>query len=476
MTNITSIDKLLTTTNVVFVMINVVLSIVVVTGIKLFKDLNVKYRDLKKANDFDKITNIRNEDSFQIEAEKVLNEKDKKYALAHFDIDKFTVINNNFGYEVGDEILRNIGKLLNNILKSEICGKADADNFLVLFKYKNDKNEILKKISNISSSIESLEIWKKYHIKPVITTGIYFIEEDDKNIRLAIDKAKVAKLDIKGSYSSGYALYNENINHSFIEERSIEYDMHEALENEDFKIYIQPKINLKDGCISGAEALVRWENKKLGFMSPKRFIPIFEKNGFIINLDKFVFENVCKSMRNWLDLGYKVVPVSVNVSRVDFLNSSFVTDYKEILEKYHIPENLIEIEITESVVFGNADEVFSIMRDFRNSGFKISMDDFGSGYSSLGLLGEMPINTLKLDKTFLNNIEDYNTQVIVSNIVNLAKNLELNVVSEGVETNLQADFLKDIGCDMAQGFIFSKPMPIEEYGNLISKNNKSYFS
>jgi EAL domain-containing protein (putative c-di-GMP-specific phosphodiesterase class I) len=164
------------------------------------------------------------------------------------------------------------------------------------------------------------------------------------------------------------------------------------------------------------------------------------------------------------------VPISVNVSRIHFLNSNFVSDYNKIKKKYRIPDNLVEIEITESAVFrnGSEKEIFNIMNKFRDEGFEISMDDFGSGYSSLGLLKEMPIDTLKLDKLFLNNIEDYSSQIIVSNIVNMAKNLNLNVVCEGVETYMQVDFLRDIGCDMAQGYVFSKPEPIAKYKSFLN--------
>ncbi len=252
--------------------------------------------------------------------------------------------------------------------------------------------------------------------------------------------------------------------------------MYGALERNEFEVYMQPKVDLKTGEISGAEALVRWNHPELGLLNPIRFIPIFEKNGFITKLDKFVFDQVCLYLRSWLNLGYHVVPVSVNVSRIHFLNANFVHDYNKIKENYNIPDNLIEIEITESVVFSNEkeDEIFTVMRKFRNDGFDISMDDFGSGYSCLGLLKDMPIDTLKLDKIFLEHIEDYSSQIIVNNIVNMAKNLNLNVISEGVETDMQVDFLRDIGCDMAQGFIFEKPIPISEFNALICNGRKKY--
>ena len=337
-----------------------------------------------------------------------------------------------------------------------------------MHEYKKQE-EIINKVLLISDKIESLKIWKKIKVNPAIKTGIVFINKDDLDIRTAIDKAYIAKRILKNSYKSEYVIYDEEISSDLIETKKIVDDMHGALERNEFKVYYQAKINLQTGELTGAEALVRWQHPELGLLLPDRFIPIFEKNGFIIELDKYVLKEVCNNMRSWKEANYKVIPVSVNVSRVHFLYSNFVTDYNEIKEKYNVDNSLIEIEITESVAFSNmnVEEVFAVMKKFKNFGFEISIDDFGSGYSCLGLLKEMPIDTLKLDRMFLNNIEDHSSQVIISNIVNMAKNLNLNVVSEGVETDKQVEFLKGIGCDAAQGFAFARPQPADKFVKLI---------
>jgi EAL domain-containing protein (putative c-di-GMP-specific phosphodiesterase class I) len=367
--------------------------------------------------------------------------------------------------------LSEISRVFNSVLKDgQIYCREHSDNFLVLFRYKYENEALITMANSISRSIEDLKIWRELNLKPVISTGIYFVEEGDNDIRSAIDKAMLAKKEIKGKYKSSYSVYNKNMLVKLIEIKKIEDEMYDALTLKKFKVYFQPKYSLPDSRISGAEALVRWNHPKLGLISPDKFIQVFEDNGFITDLDKFVYEQVCISLRSWLDNGYKVLPVSVNVSRVHFMNERFASEYINIKDKYKIPDGLIEIEITESVIMENPDNAFLLLNEFRENGFKISIDDFGSGYSNLCLLRKIPIDTLKLDKMLLSNIEDYNSQVIVNNVVDLAKNLRLNVVSEGVETKTQVDFLKNIGCNMVQGYIFARPMPMNEYEKLIIEN------
>lgn len=475
---ITLKEKLLIVFNFAFAAIVIGFCIIAKKESKLVKKYIRKLNRIKNSEEIDLIFNVSSKFTFIKDAELVVNgSPDESYALVHYDINKFTIINNSVGYKAGDEILQQIGKTLRRNLKYEIIGKAEGDNFFVLFEYKN-KAELIDMACYISGEIESMKIWGKFNINPAVKTGIYFINNEDLDIRLAIDRASFAKSMLKNSYKSDYAIYEDRISSSLIEVKKIEDDMYRALNEKEFRVYLQPKVNLQTGVISGAEALVRWEHPDLGLLGPERFIPIFEKNGFIVNLDKFVFEEVCSNIRKWIKLGYDVVPVSVNVSRIHFLNSNFVSEYNKIKKKYEVSDELIEIEITESVVFSNENEkeVFTVMRKFRDEGFEISMDDFGSGYSCLGLLKEMPIDTLKLDKMFLNNIEEYNSQIIVSNIVNMAKNLNLNVVSEGVETYMQVDFLRDIGCDMAQGYVFAKPKPMDEYEKLINSGKINYYN
>lgn len=298
--------------------------------------------------------------------------------------------------------------------------------------------------------------------------GVYFVEDGETNISTCLDKAMIAKTTVKRKYLKVYEIYAENLKETLIEERDIEQEMHDALKNEQFKVYLQPKIELSTTKIVGAEALVRWQHPKKGLISPGVFIPIFEKNGFITELDMFVFTQVCKNFKRWENESFPTFPISINLSRVHLENPDFISELERITKEYEIEPNLIEIELTESAIFDNTKILFKIMQTLKSVGFKISMDDFGSGYSSLNMLKDMPIDVLKLDRQFFITVGDAKkSQIVVSSIVQMAKQLDIKVVSEGVETVEQAEFLRFIGCDMAQGFLFARPMPIEEYEKLI---------
>ena len=223
----------------------------------------------------------------------------------------------------------------------------------------------------------------------------------------------------------------------------------------------------------GAEALVRWVKSDGGIMPPDKFIPLFEKNGFVVNLDFFVYKEVCRSLREWIDKGINIVPISVNVSRIHLYDENFVRDFMNLVDEYDLPYDVIELELTESMFLDNTNVAISTMRQFRELGFKVSIDDFGAGYSSLNLLKEMTSDVLKLDKEFFGRGElQKEEQIIVSSIVNMAKQLDMKVLSEGVETKDQVDFLKGIACDMAQGYLFAKPMPKDNFEVIMANNLK----
>ncbi len=285
-----------------------------------------------------------------------------------------------------------------------------------------------------------------------------------------MDRANTARKTIKGGHKNSFAFYDKEMHKKILKEKEIENSMVDALNNGEFIVYFQPKYSLSDYQIIGAEALVRWDNPQKGLIPPIEFIPVFERNGFIVNIDFYVFEEVCKKIREWMDEGQKVVPISVNLSRMHFVNSNFIEKFKLIVDKYKIPTRLIELELTETAVLDNIEGLLDTMNNLKEKGFVISMDDFGTGYSSLNLLKELPVDILKLDRAFFTEKDESNNEkIVISNVIKMAKELKMKVISEGVETISQVEFLKQIGCDMVQGYLFSKPMPVKEFEKIAFK-------
>ncbi|HBH0600569.1 TPA: EAL domain-containing protein, partial [Clostridioides difficile] len=289
-------------------------------------------------------------------------------------------------------------------------------------------------------------------------------------INTIMDRANTARKTIKGGHKNSFAFYDKEMHKKILKEKEIENSMVDALNNGEFIVYFQPKYSLSDYQIIGAEALVRWDNPQKGLIPPIEFIPVFERNGFIVNIDFYVFEEVCKKIREWMDEGQKVVPISVNLSRMHFVNSNFIEKFKLIVDKYKIPTRLIELELTETAVLDNIEGLLDTMNNLKEKGFVISMDDFGTGYSSLNLLKELPVDILKLDRAFFTEKDESNNEkIVISNVIKMAKELKMKVISEGVETISQVEFLKQIGCDMVQGYLFSKPMPVKEFEKIAFK-------
>ena len=304
----------------------------------------------------------------------------------------------------------------------------------------------------------------------ILDCGIYKISKSDNDINTIMERANTARKTIKGGHKNSFAFYDKEMHKKILKEKEIENSMVDALNNGEFIVYFQPKYSLSDYQIIGAEALVRWDNPQKGLIPPIEFIPVFERNGFIVNIDFYVFEEVCKKIREWMDEGQKVVPISVNLSRMHFVNSNFIEKFKLIVDKYKIPTRLIELELTETAVLDNIEGLLDTMNNLKEKGFVISMDDFGTGYSSLNLLKELPVDILKLDRAFFTEKDESNNEkIVISNVIKMAKELKMKVISEGVETISQVEFLKQIGCDMVQGYLFSKPMPVKEFEKIAFK-------
>lgn len=351
-----------------------------------------------------------------------------------------------------------------------ICGRYGADRFMCMRESgqeKSDREHIFGSTSsNIEKKIENLSVkW-----------GIYEITDRTVPVEKMCDRALLAAENIKGQYNIPSAVYDDNLRNKLLREKAITDAMEKALENGEFLVYYQPKYSLNDDRMSGAEALVRWVHPERGFMNPGEFIPLFEKNGFIPRLDKYIWEQVCIKLREWKEKGYGLLPVSVNISRADVYHLDLADTLLTITQKYGVNPELLHLEITESAYADNPNQIIATVDNLRKLGFIVEMDDFGSGYSSLNMLNQMKIDVLKLDMEFMRNeMTKPSNQSILRFVVSMAHWMNLSVVAEGVESKAQVDRLREIGCDYVQGYYFAKPMPVNEFEDLFKKqkNNSS---
>ena len=371
----------------------------------------------------------------------------------------------------GEKMLRRVNDfILRNISKREMCAHVSSSNFALVLKYDNT-NELKARIQQLILNLETIDSNHIFHFQAGVSLVESFIDEigryskrKDILIENEYNNACTARISISDSDESGVVFFDEKI---IEEERwldSVQEYQSKAVQNEEFIVYYQPKYDPKTNELRGAEALIRWQSPEFGFVTPNRFIPIFEKNGFITEIDHYMITHVAKDQKRWLDKGYKCVPVSVNVSRAHFIESDLAEQIRDMIDEAGCPHNLIEIELTESAFFDDKKAMIETINKLKSYGFSVSMDDFGSGYSSLNSLKDMPLDVLKLDAEFFRgDTEDGRGEIVVSEAIKLAKSLNMRTVAEGVEIKEQVDFLAKEGCDMIQGYYYAKPMPGNEY-------------
>ena len=416
------------------------------------------------ATDIDGITGLINWERFKKELKvKLAKNQGKKYALIHFDIDKFKTVNDVYGTSGGNRILRAIATDIKALLNpGENASRVYADVFCLLIEYDTDE-QIIERVSEFNKAVKNCSVTFKLNVY----FGIYKIEEDIQ-IDIMSDRANLAKQSIKGSSVLYYSFFDQKIRDKILREKTIENSMYAALEAGEFVPYLQPQYSTRTGKIVSAEALVRWNDpmNQNQVVSPGEFIELFERNKFIIKLDAYIWEEICKLLRKWIDDNKEPISISVNVSPVHFTNGDLVNEISDIVTAYNIPPHLIELEITESTFVEDKENVIEIIDKLHQLGFKIAMDDFGSGYSSLNMLNVLPVDVLKVDKDFLNNTsDDAKGKIVIRNIIKMAKELNMTVITEGVENREQLEFLSETECDKIQGYYYSKPLPVHDFEN-----------
>ena len=428
--------------------------------------MNRRYRKLRleKRNRLlelayiDPITGLGNYNAY-LERTKEKLEINSKKTIIMLDIDKFKTFNKKYGHMKGNELLKRVGEEIKHaIRKTDIVCRLANDVFGIFLLGEVDVENVTERLNNKISRINIGDIW--YNLR--ISMGVYICEKDERDVQSIIDKAIMAHDSVKGKYHVSYGVFTEEFEQKMIRESEIENMMEEAIKNKEFEVYYQPQISTKTEKIEGAEALVRWK-KDENRISPSEFIPIFEKNYFIIKLDEYVYERVCENIQE-LKKEFKEIPkISVNISKESLIDSKFLEKYEKIMKKYDIMPEEIELEITERTTVNNDIDIQKILNEVKQKGFSIAIDDFGTGYSSLNMLEIMPIDTLKIDKSFIDRIDISEEKTnFIEIIMFITKKLNLKTVAEGVETIEQVKYLKRWNCDLVQGYVYQKPLKFEE--------------
>ncbi|MCR5505940.1 MAG: GGDEF domain-containing phosphodiesterase [Bacilli bacterium] len=425
--------------------------------------------NFEQEKDVADITGLLNGNSFTARANSLIKEQPQiHWALVSIDIEHFILFNEWFGKDQGDRLLREVGHILLNFEKNNagIAGYLGSDDFALLMEYD------MEKIENLYEQIRNVIVAFGLSFGFLPAFGVVKIERGT-SVSDTFDRANIAATSAKKDVKSRIVVYDSKLHYAAEKEYLVLSEFMKAFQNREITFYLQPQCRISTGRIVGAEALARWIKPDGTIVQPNSFIPLLEKYGFIVDLDKYIWEQVCIEIKKWMDQGNTPIPISVNISRIDIFTIDVLQFFKEITAKYNIPHKYLKLEITESAYSETTGTIGTLVNELREEGFVVLMDDFGSGYSSLNMLSNLRVDAIKLDAKFLHIQDaDYEKGIhILESVVNMAKQIALPIIVEGVETEDQCEFLEDIGCRYVQGFYFYKPMPIDAFKRLIFDPN-----
>lgn len=429
-----------------------------------------RINELDKILYVDSLTNGPSYAKFCVDVKKQLV-KGKKAAYIVMDLDNFKLINDYYGYEQGNRTIKFIYELWKNILNdNEFVGRIAADRFAVYLHY-SDENELTERLEKFCKlcTYQSDTVMSNYILTPSI--GVYFIKNKNKNIQKMQNCAVMAKSLVKGDNDAFISFYNDELKQKLTQQKLYADEIAHAIEKKELYVVFQPQFTAENNNICGAEALIRWKKSDGTVVSPGLFIPIAEKHGLIKELDKAAFFDACKKQKEITDNGFEPIDISVNLSQQSLQDKNIVSNYYEIVKETGADISHIQLEVTESALFDNNQVFVNRLKEFSELGFKILMDDFGTGYSSLMLLKSMPIDYLKLDKSFVDDYNHPRGKHIMEAIINMAKRLGIVLIAEGVETEEQYDYIKGQGCNIIQGFYLSRPIEFDALCDMISNDS-----
>lgn len=469
-----SIYHLMTNTQIITVVVLFIILIIIAYGYRIIYRSN---HNLIKSAWYDPLTGAYNMAKFEYETAGII-ENTYEYSLAAMNIRQFKFINEIFGTRAADLLLCHMKSVIaDNVTENEYYCRNSEDMFYLLLR-DTDRDRIKERIGKMIQEISRYAICNNRDYRILLYCGVVIgtdVEDEEPSVKKSMTHVRFALDTARQSLKNNIWFYDTRLHEDEKLQNYVESHMNQALDNHEFKLYLQPKVNLSTGRTSGAEALVRWIAEEGRIIYPGQFIPVFEANGFCVNLDMYMLEEVCRQIRKWIDDGLTPVPVSVNQSKLLFYEADYIDNLNSLLDKYQIPAELISLEILEGLASENVNELNKRIGRLREFGFKISLDDFGSGYSSMNTLASLEIDELKFDRGFLLGLKDsgeeYERQIIIMNeIVELTKKLKISTVVEGVETKENEELVRALGCEYGQGYYYSMPMSASEFSEKYVKN------
>ena len=445
----------------------IMIAIFIVYYLLSFVGVIVSMRKTTKVIYTDMITGGNNWLYFEKRGEKLLKKKSasSEYAVIHLKMRKYRSFCTCFGVKEGEVLIEKLYYALKrNLARKEVMAYKENASFGLLLCYK-DELQLCQRLEKMMEMLDKV----LPNMNLYFSVGVYKVQRKERDLDQLYNNALLA-CDMLGEENENkIVFFDVEMNKRRMWERKVEDDMDKALAHHEFQVYLQPKISASEETLAGAEALVRWIHPKEGFIPPNKFIPIFERNGFILKLDDYMLEEIAKQQASWIAEGRKIVPISVNISRAHFAKEDLAEHICRIVDKYQVPHQVIELELTESAFFDDKEILLQTVKKLREAGFIVSMDDFGAGYSSLNSLKELQLDVLKLDADFFRGTDTQERgMLIVSEVIDMAKKLNMKIVAEGIESRDQVDFLVEQECDLIQGYYFAKPMPISDFERRMS--------
>lgn len=446
---------------------------------KILHHLNTAIGKILRISNLDPLTGLANRTLFFENLKTALNKArlhDQKVALLFLDIDNFRGIKDSMGYDVGDMLLQTVAKRMSSAVtnQKELLARLASDQFTVILENMNDRKRLQETVNAVLGIFSTPFYLQGHEINTTASIGVSIYPEDGEEVESLIKSAGVARYHAKQMGSNTYSFYTQEMQSKLSEQRTLRSHLSQAVSNGELIVCYQPKVDARSRKIIGAEALLQWNSPVLGKVSPADFIPLAEQSGLIIPIGNWILKESCRQTQVWHAQGFLGFSVAVNLSAYQFKIGDIAEQVAQALWDSGLNSTNLELEITESQVMENVEKSLLMLRVLKTMGIQLSIDDFGTGYSSLSQLRKFPVDTLKIDQSFVRNIlhekKESDDSAVITTIIAMAKQLNLKVVAEGVETEQQFDFLKNSGCDLIQGYLFGRPLPAEEFSKLLTQN------